>query len=59
MGCSLPLCYQESEQKTLHPKKSLKSGVHSDDFVIVYCSLVRPVLEYAAAAFANLPNHLG
>ena len=32
--------------------------MHPDYFVIVYCSLVRPVIEYAAAAFANLPNHL-
>ena len=32
--------------------------MHPDDFVIVYCSLVRTALEYAAAAFANLPNHL-
>ena len=31
--------------------------MHPDDFVIVYCSLVRTALEYAAAAFANLPNH--
>ena len=58
MGCSLQLCYQESQQKTLHPEKSQESGVHLDDFVIVYRSLVRSIREYAATAFANLPNHL-
>ena len=35
-----------------------KSGVHPDDVVIVYCWLVRSVLEYGAAAFANLSNFL-
>ena len=53
MGYSLQLCYQESQQKALR-----KSGVYPDDVVIVYCLLVRSVLEYGAAAFANLPNYL-
>ena len=35
-----------------------KSGVHPDDVVIVYCWLVRSVLEYGAAAFSNLSNYL-
>ena len=33
-----------------------KSGLHP--IAIVYCSLDRSVLEYAAAAFTNLPNYL-
>ena len=33
-----------------------KSGPHP--IVIVYCSLDRSVLEYAAAAFTDLPNYL-
>ena len=33
-----------------------KSGLHP--IVIVYCSLDRSVLEYAAAAFTDLPNYL-
>ena len=35
-----------------------KSGVHLDDLIIVYRPHVRSVLEYAATAFANLPNCL-
>ena len=33
-----------------------KSGLHP--IVIVYCSLDRSLLEYAAAAFTDLPNYL-
>ena len=36
----------------------MKSGVHPDDLVLVYCFLVRSVLEYAVAAFANIPDYL-
>ena len=35
-----------------------KSGVHPDDVVVVYCLLVRSVLECGAAPFSNLPNYL-
>ena len=48
----------ESQQKTLRPEKSYESGVHPNDFVIVYCWLVNSVLERGAAAFAIFPNHL-
>lgn len=36
----------------------IKSGVHPGDLVLVYCFLVRSVLEYAAAAFANIADYL-
>ena len=35
-----------------------KSGVATEDLVLVYCSLIRSVVEYACAAFANLPRYL-
>ena len=53
MGYSLQLCYQESQLKAIR-----KSVVYPDDVVIICCLLVRSVLEYGAAAFANLPNYL-
>ena len=35
-----------------------KCGVDVADIVVVYCSLVRPILEYASVCFANLPKYL-
>ena len=35
-----------------------KSGVATEDLVLVYCSLIRSVVEYACATFANLPRYL-
>ena len=33
-------------------------GVPASDIVIIYCSLIRSVLEYASVVFANLPRYL-
>ena len=35
-----------------------KSGVTTEDLVLVYCSLIRSVVQYACATFANLPRYL-
>ena len=35
-----------------------RCGVSPSDTVVVYCALVRSVLEYAAVVFANLPKYL-
>ena len=35
-----------------------KSGVATKNLVLVYCSLIRSVVEYACAAFVNLPRYL-
>ena len=53
-------CVKQKANRRLYALRSLrpKSGVHPDDIVFVYCKLVRSVLEYAAAAFADLPNYL-
>ena len=43
----------------LYVFRSLKRcGASSLDIVTVYCSLIRPILEYACAVFANLPLYL-
>ena len=45
--------------RRLYVLRSLKCcGVSSPDIVTVYCSLIRPILEYACAVFANLPLYL-
>ena len=31
-------------------------GVPASDIVIIYCSLIRSVLEYASVVFVNLPR---
>lgn len=33
-------------------------GLPMQDFLAVYCSLIRPILEYASIVFANLPQYL-
>ena len=41
--------------------QNLTWAVHciaTEDLVLVYCSLIRSVVEYACAAFANLPCYL-
>ena len=35
-----------------------KSGIATEDLVLVYGSLIRSVVEYACAEFANLPCYL-
>ena len=39
-------------------RKLRKSGVASFDILLVYCTITRPILEYASAVFANLPQSL-
>ena len=42
-----------------HALTSLKKcGVQTCDLITVYCSLRRPVIEYASAVLANLPKYL-
>ena len=47
---------QEVQSQTLRPLK--KGGVDAEDIVAVYCSLVRPILEYASVCFSNVPKYL-
>ena len=35
-----------------------RCGVPTSDLITVYCSLIRSVIEYASAVFANLPKYL-
>ena len=45
--------------RRLYTLRNLRNSVvHPDDVVIVYCLLVRSVLECRAAPFSNLPNYL-
>lgn len=39
-------------------RKLKKSGVPNTDIVSVYCTIIRPVMEYASVVFANLPQIL-
>ena len=43
----------------MHLRRTLKKcGVPTSDLITVYCSLIRSVIEYASAVFANLPKYL-
>ena len=45
--------------RRLYALRSLKKcGVPTSDLITVYCSLIRSVIEYASAVFANLPKYL-
>ena len=45
--------------RPLYALRSLnKCGVPTSDLITVYCSLIRSVIEYASAVFANLPKYL-
>ena len=47
-------CVIKKASRRLYSLRNLrKSGVHLDDLIIVYCSHIRSVLEYAATALAN------
>ena len=45
--------------RRLYALRSLKKcGVPTSDLITVYCSLIRSIIEYASAVFANLPKYL-
>ena len=45
--------------RRLYALKTLKKcGVPTSDLITVYCSLIRSVIEYASAVFANLLKYL-
>ena len=45
--------------RRLYALRTLKKcGVPTSDLITVYCSLIRSVIEYASAVFANLPKYL-
>ena len=45
--------------RRLYALRTLKKcGVPTSDLITVYCALMRSVIEYASAVFANLPKHL-
>ena len=56
LGGTLRCRNKEWQWESLRALK--KSGVATEDLVLVYCSLIRSVVEYAWAAFANLPRYL-
>ena len=39
-------------------RKLKKSGVASPDVLLVYCTIIRPILEYASVVFVNLHQSL-
>ena len=48
------------ESKDVPPTKNdlKKFKVPSADIVHIYCALIRSILEYASAVFADLPKYL-
>ena len=45
--------------RRLYALRTLKKcSVPTSDLITVYCSLIRSVIEYASAVFANLPKYL-
>ena len=45
--------------KQLYALRSLKkAGLNCDDLVLVYCSLLRSIIEYASPVWAALPSYL-
>ena len=49
---------KKSNRRLYALRKLKKSGVASSDIVLVYCTIIRPILEYTSVVFANLPHSL-
>ena len=50
---------EEGPYRRLYALRQLKKcKFPSADIVHIYCALIRSILEYASAVFANLPKHL-
>ena len=49
---------KKSNRRLYALRKFRKGGVASSDIVLVYCIIIRSILEYASAVFANLPQSL-
>ena len=58
MVYSLRLYCEKCTQASLRFVVLVKSGLPPADLIQVYCSLVRPILEYASPVWAALPNCL-
>ena len=50
---------KKSSRRLYALRKLKKSGVASSDILLVYCTIIRSILEYASVVFANLPQSLG
>ena len=49
----------KKDLKRLYALRTLKrAGVNCEDLVLVYCSLVRSVIEYATPVWATVPTYL-
>ena len=58
-GAHYDYIVKKASNRRLYALRSLKKcGVPTPDLVTVYCSLIRSVIEYASALFANLPKYL-
>ena len=52
-------CVVKKANRRLFALRQLKKcGVPADDIVVIYCSLIRSVIEYASVVYANLPGYL-
>ena len=59
MGSALRLHSEEGQQTALLALRQLKKcKVPSADIVHMYRELIRSILEYASAVFADLPKYL-
>ena len=60
LGSTLRLHSEEGQQTALcsETTQEVQVKVPSTDFVHIYCALIRSILEYASAVFADLPKYL-
>ena len=60
LGSTLRLHSEESQQTALcsETTQEVQVKVPSTDIVHIYCALIRSILEYASAVFADLPKYL-